>query len=100
MSGRHRPRLDYRDEGHDHPPLRRMWRASCSCGHQGPERRGWAALSKAVRAEAAADREAHLEEVAAPPERRCRALKEHGTKWWDPCELCAGQMALPGLEPA
>lgn len=106
MSGRHRPRITHHHEVRDDPDetgvrverVRLVWTMRCSCGHTREFQVTLAPSPSAYgRSEAQRARREHLEAVAPRPDERCRAPKDHRAKWWDPCELCAGQMVLPGL---
>lgn len=93
----HRVEIASYDRGAADGTVKRVWRMACSCGHA-TEHEVRFVDSKQGRAAADRDRQAHLESVALPPDRRCKDVTRHRMRWWDTCPVCAGQMALPGLE--
>lgn len=83
MTVRHRPHIARRFD----PTGRRTYRMECTCGTCGEER--------ASRRMAAIDQARHLEALPrVPADQQCRDPQRHGTRWWEPCPTCAGQLAL------
>lgn len=91
---RHRPRLAYTEEVLLAEGWTPAWRVRCTCGLDGPHRPG----GRTGKRLAEADLARHLEAVAPPEDQRCRDPRDHRTTWWDPCPVCAHQLALPGLD--
>lgn len=81
----HRPRIE-RHQEETTEGLAWCYRLACSCGEEFDEHY--------AKSRAAADRDAHLSEVAPPDDERCRQPKAHKTRSWDHCPLCADQLPL------